>query len=264
MGLFCRYCIWWSLWQVTAWVCLHPEIDRTSSTLERRLWSVLQNTLCSSNQNVWCSLMLSEGIWKYFIRKLHVTWEPKFDFVQSGQLEISFLEILLEDWKKICFVSQIVLWLWSIMVCREISPVQRLRALVCMCMRMAPPLRLPKPSQRGPLHINKYKMDTICRNSASALVASTSFSLHPCHGQGGRQSRNEKNGHHSSTGALYLGPKSKRTVGKNFLSVEGSPKVLMQRRVSSSCFPRAVLTEGFATTQEAWQLLLPALLKFPK
>ena len=149
------------------------------------------------------------------------------------------------------------------MVCREISPVQRLRALVCMCMRMAPPLRLPKPSQRGPLHINKYKMDTICRNSASALVASTSFSLHPCHGQGGRQSRNEKNGHHSSTGALYLGPKSKRTVGKNFLSVEGSPKVLMQRRVSSSCFPRAVLTEGFATTQEAWQLLLPALLKFP-
>ena len=53
--------------------CLHPEIDRTSSTLERRLWSVLQNTLCSSNQNVWCSLMLSEGRWKCSIRKLHVT-----------------------------------------------------------------------------------------------------------------------------------------------------------------------------------------------
>ena len=73
MGLFCRYCMWWSLWQVTAWVCLHPEIDRTSSTLERRFWSVLQNTLCSSNQNVWCSLMLSEGRWKCSIRKLHVT-----------------------------------------------------------------------------------------------------------------------------------------------------------------------------------------------
>ena len=116
MGLFCRYCIWWSLWQVTAWVCLHPEIDRTSSTLERRLWSVLQNTLCSSNQNVWCSLMLSEGIWKCFIRKLHVTWEP-FDFVQSGQLEISFLEILLEDWKKICFVSQIVYGSKCMMIC---------------------------------------------------------------------------------------------------------------------------------------------------
>ena len=33
-------------------------------------------------------------------------WEPKFDFVQSGQLEISFLEILLEDWKKIYLEPQ--------------------------------------------------------------------------------------------------------------------------------------------------------------
>ena len=133
----------------------------------------------------------------------------------------------------------------------EISPVQRLRAHVCICKRMAPPLRLPKPSQRGALHLNKYNMDTICRNSASALVSPTSFSLYPCHRQGGRKSRNEKNGHHSSTGALCLGPESKRTVGKNFLSVDGGSKVLMQRRVTSSCFPRAVLTEGFATTHEA-------------
>ena len=45
------------------------------------------------------------------------------------------------------------------MIMLEISPVQRLRALVCLCMRMAPPLRLVKPSQRGSLHLNKQNMD---------------------------------------------------------------------------------------------------------
>ena len=40
----------------------------------------------------------------------------------------------------------------------EISPVQRLRALVCLCIRMAPPLRLVKPSQRGSLHLNKQNI----------------------------------------------------------------------------------------------------------
>ena len=133
----------------------------------------------------------------------------------------------------------------------EISPVQRLRALVCLCMRMAPPLRLPKPSQRGSLHLNKYNMVTIARGGARApdyfdpIVSSRSLSRT-------RWTPNAKEGWDAFfMGVFCLGSESKRSVGKNFLSVDGGPKVLMQRRVSSSCFPRAVLTEGFATTHEA-------------
>lgn len=164
-----------------------------------------------------------------------------------------------------------------------ISPVQRLRALVCLCMRMAPQLRLIKPSQRGALHLNKQNMDDdMARTSiletlkfqsmafgkegsttrfdsmagrrwgfADFIVSSRSLSRT-------RWAQIAKEGWNVSfMGVLCLGSESKQTVGKNFLSVDGGPKVLMQRRVSSSCFPRAVRNEGFATTHEAWQLLLP-------
>lgn len=158
-----------------------------------------------------------------------------------------------------------------------ISPVQRLRALVCLCMRMAPQLRLIKPSQRGALHLNKQNMDDdMARTSiletlkfqsmafgkegsttrfdsmagrrwgfADFIVSSRSLSRT-------RWAQIAKEGWNVSfMGVLCLGSESKQTVGKNFLSVDGGPKVLMQRRVSSSCFPRAVRNEGFATTHEA-------------
>ena len=163
------------------------------------------------------------------------------------------------------------------MIYSKSSPVQRLRALVCLCIRMAPPLRLVKPSQRGALHINKQNMDDdMARTSileplkfqsmafgkegsttrfdsmagrrwglADLIVSSRSLSRT-------RWTPNANEGWDAFfIGVFCLGSKSKRTVGKNFLSVDGGPKVLMQRRVTSSCFPRAVLTEGFATTQEA-------------
>ena len=145
------------------------------------------------------------------------------------------------------------------MICKEISPVQRLRALVCLCMRMAPPLRLVKPSQRGSLHLNKQNMVTIERGGVRApdyfdlIVSSRSLSRT-------RWTPNAKEGWDAFfMGVLCLGSESKQTVGKNFLSVDGS-QVLLQK---DSCFPLAALKAGFATTHEACQVFLPALLKFP-
>jgi len=167
----------------------------------------------------------------------------------------------------------------------EISPVQRLRALVCLCIRMAPPMRLVKPSQRGALHSNKYNMDDdMARTSILEPLEFHSMAF----GKGGSTTRfdsmadrrwglaalivssrslsrtrwtpNAKEGWDSFfMGVLYLGSESKQTVGRNFLSVDGS-QVLLQKDL---CFPLTALKAGFATTHEAWQMLLPALLKFP-
>ena len=133
------------------------------------------------------------------------------------------------------------------MIMLEISPVQRLRALVCLCMRMAPPLRLVKPSQRGSLHLNKQNMVTIERGGVRApdyfdlIVSSRSLSRT-------RWTPNAKEGWDAFfIGVLCLGSKSKQTVGRNFLSVDGS-QVLLQ---TDLCFSLAALKAGFATTHEA-------------
>ena len=133
------------------------------------------------------------------------------------------------------------------MIYRESSPVQKLRALVCLCIRMAPPLRLPKPSQRGSLHLNKYNMVTIARGGARApdhfdpIVSSRSLSRT-------RWTPNAKEGWDAFfMGVLCLGSESKQTVGRNFLSVDGS-QVLLQKDL---CFSLAALKAGFATTHEA-------------
>ena len=159
------------------------------------------------------------------------------------------------------------------MICKEISPVQRLRALVCLSMRMAPPLRLVKPSQRGSLHLNKQNMDDdMARTSILESLEFQSMAF----GRGGSTTRfdsmagrswrlaapivssrslsrtkwtpNAKEGWDAFfIGVLCLGSKSKQTVGRNFLSVDGS-QVLMQ---TDLCFSLAALKAGFATTHEA-------------
>ena len=103
------------------------SLSWTSSTLERRLWSVLQNTLCSSNQNVWCSLMLSEGRRKCSIRKLHVGTEVWFlsRLILSNQdtrnlripSDSSRSAFFLEDWRLDSFLLTNRLWLWMYMIC---------------------------------------------------------------------------------------------------------------------------------------------------
>ena len=60
-------------------------------------------------------------------------------------------------------------------------------------------------------------------------------------------------------GVLCLGSKSKQTVGRNFLSVDGS-QVLLQ---TDLCFSLAALKAGFATTHEACQVLSPAFFEVP-
>ena len=141
-------------------------------------------------------------------------------------------------------MSQIVYGSECIMVCKEISPVQRLRALVCICKRMAPPLRLVKPSQRGSLHLNKQNMVSIARGGVRApdhfdLIVSSSRT---------KWTPNAKEGWDAFfIGVLCLGSKSKQTVGRNFLSVDGS-QVLLQ---TDLCFSLAALKAGFATTHEA-------------
>jgi len=58
---------------------------------------------------------------------------------------------------------------------------------------------------------------------------------------------------------FVLGSHTEENLRNELFVREGGPEVLLQRLSSSSCFPRAVLTEGFATTHEAWQLLFTFL-----
>ena len=138
------------------------------------------------------------------------------------------------------------------MMYKEFPSVQRLRALASSQMRKAPHWRLASQLYGAP-HLDKHNMVAISRQRVQALlryfgiVSSRSLSLT-------RWTPIAKREEWSSFfyGASCLGPKSRGTVGKNVLSVDGRSEVLMQRRgISSSCFPQAVLTEGFATTPEA-------------
>ena len=144
------------------------------------------------------------------------------------------------------------------MICRESSPVQRLCALVCFCMRLAPQLRLVKPRQRRSLHINKYNMVTIWKGGCMStpllrIVSSRSLSRT-------RWAQIADEGWDAFfIGVLYLGSEMKQTVGNNFLSIDWS-QVLLQKE---SCFPLTALKASFATTHEACQVLSPAFLKFP-
>lgn len=133
------------------------------------------------------------------------------------------------------------------MICKEIPPVQRLCALASARMRKAPLLTRLVSRQRGSLHLNKQNMVTIARGGVQTpdyfdlIVSSRSLSRT-------RWTPNATEGWDASfMGVLCLGSESKQTVGKNFLSVDGS-QVLLQK---DSCFPLAALNEGFATTHEA-------------